>query len=117
MDKFSERDMDNLAAILDHCDRIDETVERFGRDYTTFSNDKDYRDSVLMNILQIGEASNRLTDECKEMLGELPWHQIRGIRNVIVHGYIQVKDEMIWDVIIKDVKELRNMILQKTDLK
>ena len=115
MDKFTERDLDNLAAILDYCDRISDTVNRFGKDFEIFRNDNDYRDSVLMNILQIGEASNRLSDKCKEQMGEIPWHQMYGIRNIIVHGYIQIKDELIWDVVTNDAENLKNKIEKYTE--
>ena len=52
MKRFSDRDMDNLAAILDYCDRIDSIVERFGNSFELFNADDDYRDAVLMNVFQ-----------------------------------------------------------------
>lgn len=67
MRELSERDKDNLAAILDYCDCISSIVERFGDSFEKYSADADYRDAVLMNVFQIGEASNRLSDECKEI--------------------------------------------------
>ena len=59
---INESDMDNLSAILDYCDRIISIVERFGKSFDHFDQDEDYRDAVLMNVFQIGEATNRLSD-------------------------------------------------------
>ena len=55
MRELSERDKDNLAAILDYCDRISSIVERFGDSFEKYGADADYRDAVLMNVFQIGE--------------------------------------------------------------
>ena len=46
MKEFSDRDKDNLAAILDYCDRINSIVERFGNSFEKYNADADYRDAV-----------------------------------------------------------------------
>ena len=116
MRKISERDKDNLAAILDYCDRISSIVERFGDSFEEYSKDADYRDAALMNVFQIGEASNRLSDECKEIMNTVPWHEIYGTRNVIAHGYVKVKNEIIWDIIKRGVPVLKKEINEKAGL-
>ena len=113
---FSDRDKDNLAAILDYCDRIRSIVDRFGNSFETYNTDADYRDAVLMNVFQIGEASNRLSDECKEIMNAVPWHEIYGTRNVIAHGYVKVKNEIIWEIVEKDVPLLKQEITTKAGL-
>ena len=116
MIKFSERDMDNLAAILDYCDRIDDIVERFGNTIEQFSGDADFRDAAMMNIFQIGEASNRLSEECKEEIDSVPWQEIYGTRNVIAHGYVTVNDEIIWNIIVNDIPALRRAINEQAGI-
>ena len=110
MKRLIERDLDNLAAILDFCDRIEATYQRVGKSFELFQKDPDFRDSFLMNILQIGEAANRLSEECREDLSDLPWAEIIGTRNIIVHGYVRVRDEIIWDIIENDVPLLKNRL-------
>ena len=75
-----------------------------------FVEDADYRDAIKMNIFQIGETVNNLSDECKENSGDIPWHQIYGMRNVIAHGYEKVNDERIWDTVKIDIPELKSKI-------
>lgn len=116
MRKISERDKDNLAAILDCCDRISSIVERFGNSFEKYNTDADYRDAALMNVFQIGEASNRLSDECKEIMDGIPWHELYGTRNVIAHGYVKVKNEIIWNIIKNDIPLLKKEINEKAGL-
>ena len=88
MNSYEERDLDNLAMILDHCDRITTAYKRFGKTFDAFTDDAVFRDAVLMNIVQIGEAANRLSDGCREKLNEIPWGNIIGTRNIINSTWI-----------------------------
>lgn len=117
MTKLSERDRDNLVAILDYCDRIESIVGRFGNSFEIFNTDADYRVGIMMNVFQIGEASNRISDECREKLSQIPWQEIYGTRNIIAHGYIKVKKEIIWNIIENDIPLLKKEINEKAELK
>ena len=110
MAEFQERDVDRLLRILDYCDRIDDSVHRFGDSLEAFEQDADYRDAVKMNLFQIGETVNLLSDECKEQINDVLWHRIYGMRNVIAHGYEKVKDDRIWDTVKMDIPDLRSKI-------
>ena len=112
----SERDNDILSAVVDYCERIEATYQRIGRSYECFREDPDFRDAFLMNILQIGEAATRLSGECREELSDLPWSNIIGTRNVIVHGYVKVQNDVIWHIIEKDIPELKKHIKDSVGL-
>ena len=116
MKKFSERDIDYLNSILDHCDRIEQLKERFGDSFDVFANDPAYIDAALMNIFQIGELSNQLSDECREAFNETPWHQIYGTRNIIAHAYVKVDNTIIWNIIAYDIPRLKKEINKKTGI-
>lgn len=68
--------------------------------------DLTYQESVLFNLIQIGENVNRLSDEFKEQNNDIPWHQIVGMRNVITHGYGTIEIESIAETIQQDVPAL-----------
>lgn len=112
MADFQERDVDRLLRILDYCDRIGDSVRRFGDSIEAFEKDADYRDAVKMNLFQIGETVNALSDECKEQIIAVPWHMIYGMRNVIAHGYEKVKDDRIWDTVKTNIPDLYSKIKQ-----
>ncbi len=45
----------------------------------------------------IGEAANKVTNETRELLPLLPWHEIIGMRNRIIHAYDRVDYDVVWD--------------------
>ncbi len=66
-----------------------------------------------MNVVQIGEAAGRLSEECREKMSDLPWNSIIGIRNIIVHGYVKVDDSIVWSIVKKDIPALKRRIEQE----
>ena len=59
-----------------------------------------------MSLLQIGELARHLTTEFKAAHADIPWRNIIGLRNVVVHGYGQLDMETIWATITEDIPEL-----------
>ena len=113
MADLRERDIDCLLRILDYCDRIEAFVDRFGREFTRYQKDDAYKDAIKMNLFQIGETVNNLSDECKEEMHDIPWHQMYGMRNVIAHGYESVREERIWYTVENDIPKLVEQIADK----
>lgn len=69
--------------------------------FKMFQNDDKTIDAVIRNFEIIGEAANRIPDEIKDKFTEVNWHRIRGFRNRIVHDYMGVDLEIIWEIIEK----------------
>ena len=67
-------------------------------------------DSVLFRLIQISENSAKVTQEYKDIHKELPWYQIKGLRNKIVHDYGSVELDIVYDTITKDIPELCDML-------
>ena len=108
--RFSERDIDSLFLMLDHCERIESCVRRFGDSYDSYFTDHDYQDAIKMNLLQIGEICNRLSDECTGQIKDIPWREIYGLRNVIAHGYESLVEERIWNTVKEDIPDLKAVV-------
>ena len=81
-----------------------------GYSYTEFINDDKTIDAVVRNLEIIGEASNRIESEFKFANPEIPWIQLRGLRNRIVHEYFGIDLEIVWTVITENMTELINWI-------
>jgi len=81
------KDIGIIKLILKYIESILKTQKSFGNDVSVFRADKDYFNSVCMNLLQIGELSHHLTSEFIETHTDIPWKSIIGLRNVVVHGY------------------------------
>lgn len=66
-------------------------------------------DATVFNLMQIGElAKSSLSDELKKEITSIPWAQLYGMRNRIVHGYSGVNMRIVWDTISQDLPELYN---------
>lgn len=91
-----------LADILESCHKILAYTEN--QSYTDFINDTKTIDAVIRNFEIIGEAANRLPEDFKEQHSTIDWHRIRGFRNRIVHDYMGIDLDIVW--------EIRNTYLQ-----
>lgn len=83
----SERDRSILKHIVSYCEDIEETVSRFGNSFDAFAGDKAYRNAYAMCIRQIGELGGHLSPEFRASHMQMPWNEIRGMRNVMAHAY------------------------------
>ena len=58
----------------------------------------------------IGEAANTLTPECRASLPDIPWREIIGLRHRLIHGYLEVNLDTVWQVVERDLPALdRNL--------
>jgi len=65
---------------------------------------------VLHNLQIIGEASKKLPSDLKKSHPNVPWKEIAGMRDVIVHDYFGISLEIVWDVIQNRIPDLKAAI-------
>lgn len=83
-----------------------------------FSDDLMTRDAVALNIGNIGEYIKHIPDATKQKYAHIPWRDIRGMRNFIVHDYPGIDWEALWNVVQDDLDGLDQAlkdILEKED--
>ncbi len=80
--------------------------------YDTFLEDHKAQDAIMFNLVIMGEAAHKISDEFQEKHPEIPWASIIGTRNVIVHGYDQVKLQIVWDIIQKNLNLLKISLME-----
>lgn len=107
---MNDNDYSVLNLMLEYCERIRERISRYSIDEDTFENDDAHADMLLMPVFQIGELVSKLSDECIEELSDIPWHQIRGFRNIIAHDYMKVQATWAWDTIETSIPELEKRL-------
>lgn len=108
MKNSPQANIDILRHILKYCNRIEGYIERFGNDFTAFKEDMAYRDSVSMNILQIGELAGHLSDDYRTATADrMPWRSIRAMRNLFAHDYGQMNVEIMWSTAIESIPQLK----------
>lgn len=64
-------------------------------------------DAVQMNLMVIGEAARHIPDEIVRKYPEIPWAEMRGLRNVLAHEYDRVEFEVIWQVAKEELPEIK----------
>ncbi|MBD2301492.1 DUF86 domain-containing protein [Nostoc sp. FACHB-87] len=68
------------------------------------------QDAVIRNFEIIGEATKRLSPEIKAAYPDLPWQQIAGFRDVLIHDYLKVNLNRVWGVIEQNLPELKSTV-------
>lgn len=77
-----------------------------GLDFEAFTEDEWTIDGVLRNFTVIGEAARQVPDEIAEKHPEVPWVDMRDMRNIVVHEYFGVDLSVVWRTIRKDLPVL-----------
>lgn len=103
-----DRNISVLEHILSYCGQIEQTIARFGNEYTVFASDPIYRNAAALCILQIGELVGKLTDEFRAEHPGVPWRQIKAMRNIVAHQYGTVDAEITWEIITEDIPKLKS---------
>jgi uncharacterized protein with HEPN domain len=98
-----------LRDIVDAADSIESFL--IGVDFETFALTRVLRSAVLHELMTIGEACARLPPDLRENYPDVPWREIIGFRNVIVHGYFGLKWDLVWQTTTRNVPVLRSQIL------
>ncbi|WP_018305464.1 HepT-like ribonuclease domain-containing protein [Desulfitobacterium hafniense] len=101
-----ERNIDILERITGYCLEVKNTQSYFGNSFEVFSTNSIYRNAISLCLLQIGELSNHLSEEFKERYNEIPWRNIKGLRNIVAHQYESVNTRTLWETVTQDVPML-----------
>ena len=102
---------DILEAIKD----IQESVENVSKE--EFLENKNIKDANIRRLEIIGEAVKNIPYSFREKHRDISWSKIAGMRDMIIHGYFMVDLDAVWNVIKKDLPELRKRVQKiKEDL-
>ena len=77
----------------------------------TFMHSTLIQDAVLRNLQTIGQSVGRFSETLREAHPEMDWRSIIGLRNVLVHDYLGINLERIWDTIECDVPNLQRTMV------
>jgi len=86
--------------------RIDEYVES----KALFYDSRLVQDAVIRNLQVMAETSQRLSDEIKNQYPDIPWDDISGFRNILVHDYLGIDLDVIWSVVEQELPRLEKVL-------
>ena len=103
----SVHDVSIIRHMLTYCREIEAAVSCFGDSEQEFLQNPVYRNAVSMPVQQIGELAKHLSDEFIGFHSEIPWRQIKGMRDWFAHQYLEMDVGVIWAVAKEDLPPLR----------
>ena len=65
---------------------------------------------IVHHLQVIGEAAKKISPETRELEPGIPWGQIAGMRNILVHEYFSIDTELVWTTVEKDLPQLKEAI-------
>jgi len=97
-----------LKNIIESIGKIERYIDGF--DEQKFQADDKTQDAVIRQLEIIGEAARLLPDEIKEENPQVPWRDISGMRNHLVHRYFKVDIEEVWRTTQNDLEPLKQEV-------
>lgn len=88
-------------------------IQRYiqGLNQEAFIKDEKTIDAVIRNLMVIGEAAQQMPEDERLRYTQVPWGQIAGLRNRIVHDYAGVDLEIVWKVVSENIPDLEGQLV------
>jgi len=102
-----KRDQLYLKHILGAIQRIKDYVSVGYDDFISHSH---WQDAVIRQLEIIGEATKLISTDLRVLHSEVPWRRIAGLRDILIHGYMGVDLEAVWQITQKNIPELEKHI-------
>ena len=97
----------DTAIIQDIKEAIERIISYISRmEYDDFLHDYKTQDAVVRNIEILGEAAKLLTNKTKEKYPDIPWKDIAGTRDKLIHDYFGVNIDIVWDIAKNEIPTL-----------
>ena len=102
---LSTKEKGLLINIIKHCEKIETKILSLTREQ--FDQDEDVREIICFNMFQIGELAKNFEPEFLIKYNAVPWKQIKGMRDIIGHGYGSININKVWETALTDIKPLK----------
>ena len=97
-----------IEDIIEALDRIFHYVKDLN--YDGWIKDQKTIDAVIRNLEIIGEAAANVPQEIQSLYVDIPWYQMKGMRNILIHEYFGVDNDVLWNTIKKDLPVLKEKL-------
>ncbi len=99
-----------LFDILDSIEKIEKYTKNISKN--KFFNDLQIQDAVIRRIGIIGEAAKGLPILFRNKYSDIPWKEITGTRDIIIHDYSGIDVDLMWKIVNKDILKLKKQIAE-----
>ena len=99
------------AIVLDMKEAADRIISyTMNMEYENFLKDSKTQDAVIRNIEILGEAAKLLSDDTKEKNLNIPWRDISGTRDKLIHEYFGINIDIVWEIAKNEVPYLSTLL-------
>ncbi|MBS0620972.1 MAG: DUF86 domain-containing protein [Verrucomicrobia bacterium] len=98
---MENKDLARLKHMLDSAEAILSFTK--GKRRASLDNNRILLSAVLRELEIIGEAANRISDKTKKRFPDLPWRELVGMRNRLIHAYFDVDHDIIWQTVRESI--------------
>lgn len=103
-----QRDLDTIRDMLNGCIAIIKFTSEISED--DFYSDEKTQSAVIYQLMIIGEASRRLSNDFLKNNPSVPWQDWRGFRNILIHQYDGIELEQVWYTISREIPDLKKFL-------
>ncbi len=104
-----------LKKLIKYCNEIERILDSIDNDKSRYINEIIYQLSTDMCVFQLGELSVHMSEEFKLKHLDIPWAEMRGMRNIHAHEYDNVNREQMWITLVEDIPKLKDKLLKISD--
>ena len=101
-----------ITDMREFCARVTEYTDGLSRE--EFEKTRLVYDATLRNLELIGEAARNVPDEVRAKAPDVPWRRVIAVRNILIHGYLGIDNDVIWDIVQTEIGKLLRA-LEKLD--
>ena len=98
------KSLDYVNDILTECEYLLKSSVNI--EYHQFIQDENLKRAFVRSLEVIGEATKKISPEIKREYQEVPWRDMAGIRDKLIHEYFGVNYAVVWETVIKDIPEI-----------
>ena len=109
----------DAATFVEHILECIDLIEEYSEYKTVeeFFDSVQLQDAIIRRIEIVGEAVKNISGDLKDKHPEIPWKEIAGMRDILVHEYFGIDLELTWEVVKRDIPDLKKKMLRlKQDL-
>lgn len=104
------RDLTYLRHIIECIETIEKAIKF--KTKKSFENAGIIRDGIFYNLQIMSESTQKVSKSLKLAESEIPWNDIAGFRNKLVHEYLGIDSEVVWDVLKKKLPTLKKRVIK-----
>jgi uncharacterized protein with HEPN domain len=97
-----------LEHIIDALDKISKYIQN--QDLKSFLDNEEKQDAIVRKLEIIGEATKKISRELKIKNPQVPWKDMAGMRDKLIHDYFDVDLSIVWETAVHDVPELKQLL-------